>query len=179
VVVYSWGRRSGLMRLARPLISSANLLRRLYTRLRRKSERTSANTPSLPKGLDSRQIPEGNGQHFSASGAGRVGKIGVSEFVGPTVPLLSQPGTFTFKHDYRWFRRGLADISGMEILVWRAVSTQFLRALIHHRLFGEQALTVLQMLEERLPHFLGQHGQYPMIVFRKPALSGGPNHEVE
>lgn len=170
VVVYSWGRRSGLMRIARPLITSANLLRRFYAKLRRKNEQRFTATRSLREGLNPARISQRNSQQYPAMISAQGGNTGASELLDPAVPLSSQPGTFTFKHDYRWFRQALADFSGMEILVWRAVSTQFLRALIHHRLYGEKVLKVLLMLEERLPHFLGRHGQYPMIVFRKPSL---------
>jgi hypothetical protein len=32
-------------------------------------------------------------------------------------------------------------------------------------------LRVLTWFEERLPHWLGRHGQYPMFLFSKPAAN--------
>jgi hypothetical protein len=88
----------------------------------------------------------------------------------------SQDGgaTFTFKHDHRWARRELRDLPGLEIRVWRSVSTSFLRAFIHRRLGGERLLRALYALEERWPHLLGRWGQYPAILFGKP---GGASAE--
>lgn len=79
-----------------------------------------------------------------------------------------QRGTYTFRHEYRWFRRELGDLPGFEIRVWRSVSTGALRALVHRRLMGAVWLRLLYWLEERLPHAFGRWGQYPMILFHKP-----------
>ena len=133
VVVYSWGERSGLMRLAAPLMRLASGVRRLFRRLR----------GSLPQ----------------AKGPGEAER------------LLAQPGTYTFRHDYEWFQRTLGDLAGFEIRVWRSVSTEFLRAFIHPKLLGGPLLKLLYRLEERLPHFLGRHGQYPMVLFQKDGPS--------
>lgn len=76
--------------------------------------------------------------------------------------------TFTFKHDYRWIRSELLKLPGLEIRVWRTVSTAFLRAFIHTKLLGKVWLRFLYMLEELLPGLLGQVGQYPLILFGKP-----------
>jgi hypothetical protein len=76
--------------------------------------------------------------------------------------------TFTYKHDPRWVRRELGDLPGLEIRVWRSVSTSFLRALIHRRLGGAAILRVVYGIEERVPHLLGHLGQYPAILIRKP-----------
>lgn len=82
-------------------------------------------------------------------------------------------GTYTYRHDYRWFRRELRDLPGFEIRVWRSLSTGALRALIHRRLMGESVLRLLYRLEERMPHLLGRWGQYPMILFEKPTAAAG------
>jgi SAM-dependent methyltransferase len=85
------------------------------------------------------------------------------------VPEEEAPsGTFTHKQDYRWVRTQLADLPGLDILVWRSVSTAFLRALIHRRLLGHLWLRLLFALEEGAPRWLGRIGQYPMILFDKP-----------
>jgi SAM-dependent methyltransferase len=76
--------------------------------------------------------------------------------------------TFTYKHDPRWVRRELGDLPGLEIRVWRSVSTSFLRAFIHRRLGGATILRAVYAIEERLPHLLGRLGQYPAILIRKP-----------
>ena len=118
--------------------------------------------------------PSADNEHPLADVEDSAGK---SEDLAVTGSLLAQPGTFTFKHDYRWFRSELTDLPQMEILVWRSVSTQFLRALVHPQILGNTALQILYWLEERLPRFLGRHGQYPMIVFHKSL--GGQGHGVE
>lgn len=86
-------------------------------------------------------------------------------FSGPESPSA----TFTFKHSFKWVRHNLAFIQGLEIRVWRSVSTTFTRAFIHERLFGRLWLRIIFTLEELLPHFLGRFGQYPLILFTKPA----------
>lgn len=106
--------------------------------------------------------------------------IGEAEEPGPPVEapepgaqaLLSSSGTFTFKHDYGWMRDHLADLPGFDIRVWRSVSAQFLRAFIHGPLFGAFWLRILYAVEELFPRLLGRFGQYPMILFEKPATAG-------
>jgi hypothetical protein len=83
--------------------------------------------------------------------------------------------TYTFKHDYRWVKRELADLPGLEVRVWRSVSTSFLRALIHRRLGGQGLLRLVYACEERMPRLLGRLGQYPAILFSKPG--GAPAAE--
>jgi SAM-dependent methyltransferase len=86
--------------------------------------------------------------------------------------IAAEPtATFTFKHDYRWVRRELADLPGLDIRVWRSVSTSFLRAFIHRRLGGAGLLRLVYACEERMPRLLGRVGQYPAILFTRP---GGP-----
>ncbi|MFZ6026494.1 MAG: class I SAM-dependent methyltransferase [Chloroflexota bacterium] len=83
-------------------------------------------------------------------------------------PAAAQPqGTFVKKHDAAWFQREIASRIPAEILVWRTVNVHFLRTFIHARFGGRLLLRLLYGLEERFPHFLGKHGQYPIIVFRK------------
>jgi SAM-dependent methyltransferase len=89
---------------------------------------------------------------------------------GADQPSLEATGTYTHKHDYRWARSTLGDLPGFEIRVWRSVSTSFLRAFIHRQLLGRFWLRLLFWLEERAPHFFGQVGQYPSILFRRPAV---------
>ncbi len=81
--------------------------------------------------------------------------------------------TFTHKHGYPWARESLRWLPGFEIRVWRSVSTSFLRAFIHRPLMGRYWLQLLYWLEERAPHALGRLGQYPLILFGKPA-QGSP-----
>jgi SAM-dependent methyltransferase len=82
--------------------------------------------------------------------------------------LINLQGTFTFKHDYGWIKSELKDIPGLEIRVWRSVSTAFMRAFIHRKLLGGLVLVLLYLLEEAFPHILGKLGQYPLILFQKP-----------
>ncbi|TFH33340.1 MAG: class I SAM-dependent methyltransferase [Anaerolineales bacterium] len=82
--------------------------------------------------------------------------------------LLKRQGTFTATHNYRWVRRELAFLPGLDVRVWRSVSSSFLRAFIHQRLMGRFLLMLLYEIEEVAPRFLGRIGQYPMILFYKP-----------
>lgn len=79
-------------------------------------------------------------------------------------------GTFTYKHDYHWVEQDLADFPGLRVIVWRSVSTSFMRAFIFRRLLGRWWLRLLYWLEERAPHLFGRIGQYPMIIINKPAV---------
>lgn len=81
--------------------------------------------------------------------------------------LVRTPGTFTFRHDYNWIMNNLAFLPGLEVLVWRSVSTAFTKALVHRLSLGKAFLRLIFWLEERAPHFFGRVGQYPMIIFRK------------
>lgn len=133
-VVYSWGSRSPLMRLAGGPIALAFGAQRLYGRMRRgrRSETESERLPAAP------------------------GPAGASS-------------TFTYKHDYGWVMRSLAVLPGLEVRVWRTVSTSFLRAFIHRRFLGQTWLRWLYWCEERAPRLLGRLGQYPGILFVRPA----------
>ncbi len=84
-----------------------------------------------------------------------------------SVQLLRASGTFTFKHDYEWVSRELKDIQGLQVVVWRSVSTAFLRAFIHRIFLGKWWLRALFWAEERAPRLFGRIGQYPMILFKK------------
>lgn len=78
-------------------------------------------------------------------------------------------GTYVQKLDAAWLRSELqlpGDMN-MEIRVWRSVSVRFLRAVIHQALGGRFWLRLLYGLEERFPHYFGEKGQYPLIIFRK------------
>ena len=87
--------------------------------------------------------------------------------------LLRKQGTFTATHNYRWVRQELAVLNGLDIRVWRSVSSSFLRAFIHRRLMGKILLRLLYRIEEVAPQLLGRVGQYPMILFNKPTRSNG------
>jgi SAM-dependent methyltransferase len=85
--------------------------------------------------------------------------------------LVQRPGTFTTKHNFPWVKETLGLLPGLEVRVWRSVSTPFLRAFIHRKLFGKYCLRLLYWLEERAPHFFGRVGQYPLICFNKNQTS--------
>lgn len=91
-----------------------------------------------------------------------------AEASGAVVP--KPRGTLTFKHDYAWLVENTRQLPGVEVLTWRSVGTNFLRAFIHGPLLGGWWLRVLYRLEERWPHWFGRHGQYPLIVIRKPPV---------
>jgi SAM-dependent methyltransferase len=103
---------------------------------------------------------------------------GPAAAAGADQPSPEATGTYTHKHDYRWARTTLGDLPGFEIRVWRSVSTSFLRAFIHRQLLGRFWLRLLFWLEERAPHFFGQVGQYPSILFCRPAVETGGRERV-
>lgn len=76
-------------------------------------------------------------------------------------------GTYVEKIDANWLRQELADVTPIEIYVWRSLSTRFSRMLVHPWLGGKYLLRLVYWLEEKFPRFFGENGQYPMIVFRK------------
>jgi ubiquinone/menaquinone biosynthesis C-methylase UbiE len=85
--------------------------------------------------------------------------------------LIARPGTFTYKHGYDWIMSELDHLPGLEVRVWRTVSTAFMRAFIHRKLLGRLLLRVLYAFEEIIPKTLGRYGQYPIILFYKPESS--------
>jgi SAM-dependent methyltransferase len=80
-------------------------------------------------------------------------------------------GTFVKKIDAADLKQKLQGRMPFEIRVWRSVSTQFLRAVIHPWLGGSFWLRLLYALEERFPTYFGEQGQYPLVVVRKSSES--------
>lgn len=83
-------------------------------------------------------------------------------------PAAAPTGTYVEKLDAGWLRWELAGRVDFQIKVWRSVSVRFLRALVYRPLGGRLWLRLLYWFEERFPRFLGEHGQYPLIVILKP-----------
>lgn len=82
-------------------------------------------------------------------------------------PKKEVKGTFVQKYNAGWLQRELGIYMPVDILVWRSASVKILRNYIHPRWGGRSLLRILFWLEERLPHFFGKYGQYPLIVIRK------------
>jgi len=80
---------------------------------------------------------------------------------------VGKKGTFVSKHDADWLIREVGSLMDVEILVWRSVSVRFLREYVHSNLGGKWFLRQLYKWEDRLPHFFGEKGQYPLIVIKK------------
>jgi len=90
----------------------------------------------------------------------------------PAVSTGRQPtGTYAQHLNAFTLQQALSE-SGIPagIRVWRSVSTRFLRTVIHPRLAGRLCLRLLFWLEERFPFYFGRHGQYPLVVIRKPGM---------
>jgi SAM-dependent methyltransferase len=86
--------------------------------------------------------------------------------------------TLTFKHGYEWLMQNTSQLPArVEVLTWRSVGTNFLRAFIHRPLLGKRWLRLLYWLEERAPRWFGRHGQYPLIVIRKDRAGAGARGE--
>ncbi len=75
-------------------------------------------------------------------------------------------GTFIQRINPAWLRSELPEIP-LEINTWRSINVRFMRAVIHPALGGKYWLRFIYWLEERFPHYLGEKGQYPLIVLRK------------
>jgi ubiquinone/menaquinone biosynthesis C-methylase UbiE len=76
-------------------------------------------------------------------------------------------GTFVRKHTPTWLKKEVGTHIPLEVWCWRSLNVRFMRTFIHARLGGTFWLRLLYWLEERLPHFFGTNGQYPLIVIRK------------
>jgi hypothetical protein len=76
-------------------------------------------------------------------------------------------GTFIRKQDAAWLRDQLSGKMDFEIHCWRSVSVRFLRAVVHTVTGGRILLRLIYWLEDRFPRFMGEKGQYPLIVIRK------------
>jgi ubiquinone/menaquinone biosynthesis C-methylase UbiE len=76
--------------------------------------------------------------------------------------------THVYRQNPSWLKQEIGSKMPLEIFVWRSVSTNFLRLLIHQKLGGHWFLRLLFWLEERAPRAFGLYGQYPLIVVRKP-----------
>lgn len=69
----------------------------------------------------------------------------------------------------RWLDREVASRVPVEVRVWRSLSPFFMKTLVPGNALGRWWLARIYTIEERLPHWLGRWGCYPMIVLRKPA----------
>ncbi len=76
-------------------------------------------------------------------------------------------GTFVKKVDADMLDELLNGKMAYKILVWRSVSVEFLRTVIHQDWGGRFWLKLLFWLEERFPKYFGRNGQYPLIVISK------------
>lgn len=76
-------------------------------------------------------------------------------------------GTFVNKVDAEMLDELLHGKMAYKIFVWRSVSVEFLRTVIHQDWGGRYWLKLLFWLEERFPQYFGRNGQYPLIVISK------------
>ncbi len=80
----------------------------------------------------------------------------------------SRKSTFVDKQNAAWLKREVGAHLPVEIRVWRSVNVRAMRTFFHYRWGGRNLLNLVYRLEERFPHFFGEHGAYPLIVLRKP-----------
>ncbi|KAF0109304.1 MAG: hypothetical protein FD146_348 [Anaerolineaceae bacterium] len=95
---------------------------------------------------------------------------GQTQSPAPATPApapATPAGTFVHKSDANWLRGQLQGLVPIQIFVWRSVSTKFTRTYIHAKLAGRLKMRFIYWLEERLPRFLGEKGQYPLIAISK------------
>ncbi|UCG31903.1 MAG: methyltransferase domain-containing protein [Phycisphaerales bacterium] len=81
------------------------------------------------------------------------------------------PTIYFHCHDRAWFASRSWPF-GLEMRTWRSCSVPFLRLYVHRWLLGRPLLALVYWLEERLPHWAGRLGQYPMLIFRKHEALG-------
>ncbi|MCJ7625685.1 MAG: class I SAM-dependent methyltransferase, partial [Anaerolineaceae bacterium] len=82
-------------------------------------------------------------------------------------PSSEPKGTFVEKLNVRSLQYELSKKMNYKIFCWRSVSVRFLRAVIHSSLGGKYLLRLLFWMEEKLPGFFGEKGQYPLVVIWK------------
>ncbi len=90
----------------------------------------------------------------------------------------AQEVTFVQKMTPARLRSELRDTLAYEVFVWRSLSPRFMQWFVRERFGGRGLLRLVFRMEEMFPRFFGLHGQYPMIVIRKPATAGGPLDEL-
>jgi ubiquinone/menaquinone biosynthesis C-methylase UbiE len=87
---------------------------------------------------------------------------------GTTSDTAAEPqAAFVHREDPSWLKQEVGSQMPLEIFVWRSVSTDFLRTLIHRKFGGRWVLKFIYWLEEQAPRVFGVYGQYPLIVIRK------------
>jgi ubiquinone/menaquinone biosynthesis C-methylase UbiE len=99
-----------------------------------------------------------------------LGRPQQTKTVKPPASKQSNKGvksTFVEKNRPSWFIKEIGSLMKFEIFVWRSVSVKDLRTFIHEGWGGQRILRILFWLEEKYPQWLGENGQYPMIVIRK------------
>jgi ubiquinone/menaquinone biosynthesis C-methylase UbiE len=72
-------------------------------------------------------------------------------------------------HDYAWFQREVASRPGWDLRVWRAASYPFLLHCVRPGAAGRIVVSALLYAENAWPRLCGRIGQYPMMVYTKPA----------
>jgi SAM-dependent methyltransferase len=79
-----------------------------------------------------------------------------------------EAGTFVEKMTPRWLKSELNGVVNFIIYPWRSLSPRFMRWFVRPQFGGKVYLRFVFWLEETLPRFFGENGQYPLIVIRKP-----------
>jgi len=90
-----------------------------------------------------------------------------SKSVPAQVKAEEPTGTFVHKSNAGWLREQLKDVTPIKIYCWRSVSTKFTRTYIREKAGGKLILRLIYWLEEMLPRFFGENGQYPIIAIKK------------
>ncbi len=84
----------------------------------------------------------------------------------PSADEFQPPPLYYRPQDYSLLAKRLWGFD-LEIRVWRSVSEEFTRTLIHGWLLGKPFLNLIYRLEEWFPLWLGRFGSYPLIVIKK------------
>ncbi len=91
----------------------------------------------------------------------KINPIGSMEIKGEV------KSTFVQKNRPEWFKKEVGSQLPIEILVWRSISVKDMRTFIHPGWGGRGILRTLFWLEERIPHWFGENGHYPLVVISK------------
>jgi SAM-dependent methyltransferase len=85
----------------------------------------------------------------------------------PEECLPSGRGTYVQRVTASWLQVTVGKLVPVTIWCWRSLSVRFMRTMIHERFGGRLFLRLAYWKEERLPHFFGKYGQYPLVELNK------------
>ena len=108
-----------------------------------------------------------DGTYERSSKGSIISEVQLSDPSNKFTPIRRKRYQKSNKHNANWLNEEVGKLMELDILVWRSVGVRFLKAYIHPQLGGGWLLRHLYWLEERYPHYMGEHGLYPLIILKK------------